>query len=631
MLTLAAFALLASTPFNDLTAWLDRIAQSQLDARQPQIDAVHDRASAQARSAEARTRILRSLGGFIPYDGPLNARTTGTLEESGYRIEKIVFESLPRYFVTGNLYLPDSPGRHPAVLVPMGHWDEGKTAAQQIAGNLALKGFVVFAFDPVGQGERLQAYDWRVGSSLGGGATEQHIQSGALALLEGKSFARYRLHDTRRALDYLAGRAEVDPDRLGATGCSGGGTLTTYIAALDPRIKVAVSSCYMNSYRLLFAGPVGDSEQSLPNFLSAGLDQTDFVELFAPKPWLITSTEQDFFTPAGAKIVYDEARRWYTILGAEDRIKWVIGPGGHGTPPVVREAVYDWFLRWLGPGRPGADAKEQPIHLHPDHELRVSETGQVSTDFDSRELYEIIRDELPSIPNSSDISASMRTLIGHHAPSAIHRTGDLISFEPDPGLQITARLLPAATAGRHPAVLLVQSDLEASEHATQLAAAGNTVLLLAPRGLPAPATIRFSGDWITNARALLVGRVLPAMRAHDILCGIDLLAEMPEVDPTQIRATAADTAGIWLLMAAAADSRIQSIELSRTPYSLRAAFNNPLNRGLYDAVVPGAVAAWDLVDLVKAIAPRQVTWTDPVDWMRNLAVLPGYRYSTFGN
>src|SRR4029450_12619999 len=101
------------------------------------------------------------------------------------------------------------------------------------------------------------------------------------------------------------------------------GTQTTYISALDERIKVAAVACYMNSFRTLFAGSIGDSEQRVPGFLSAGLRPADYVGLFAPTPWLITSTTDDFFTPAGAKQVFEEAQRWYTLHNAADRVKWV--------------------------------------------------------------------------------------------------------------------------------------------------------------------------------------------------------------------------------------------------------------------------------------------------------------------
>ena len=322
-----ALAISLSLPLGaqtDLLSWMDGIAQKQLDAREAAIRGIQSTGQAERRKQEVRAKILECIGGLPDYSGPLNARVTGEIRHSGYLVEKVVFESLPRYLVTANLYRPAERGRFPGVLLPLGHWEQGKPAVQRIAGNLALKGFVVLAYDPVGQGERLQAFDKRLGASLTPGATTQHILNGAQSILMGESFARYRIWDAKRALDYLLSRPEVEPDRIGCTGCSGGGTLATFISALDPRIKVAAPTCYMNSFRVLFRGPVGDSEQSFPNFLSSGLDQTDFVELFAPKPWLIGSTEEDFFTPEGARLVCEEAQRWYGIYGAREKVKWVV-------------------------------------------------------------------------------------------------------------------------------------------------------------------------------------------------------------------------------------------------------------------------------------------------------------------
>lgn len=227
--------------------WMNRTAQHQLDRREAAIRAIRTTAEAGARQREVRAKILELLGGLPDYNGPLNARVTGRIERPRYVIEKVIFESLPQYFVTGNLYRPRASGRYPGVLVPMGHWLEGKAAAERIAANLAMKGFVVLAYDPVGQGERLQAYDRRMRGSLGGGTTDQHTLAGAQCLLADESFARFRIWDARRALDYLASRPEVETDKIGCTGCSGGGTLTTYISALDARIKVAAPACYMST------------------------------------------------------------------------------------------------------------------------------------------------------------------------------------------------------------------------------------------------------------------------------------------------------------------------------------------------------------------------------------------------
>jgi dienelactone hydrolase len=632
LIALAAFALLAADASGDLLRWMDRIAQSQLDSREQRIQSIRTTAAARARQQEVRSKILELIGGLPDYNGPLNARITGRIAGDGFTIEKVAFDSLPRFVVTGNLYVPASPGKHAGVLFPLGHWDQGKPAAQLIASNLARKGFVVLAYDPVGQGERQQAYDARMGRSLAGGSVEQHLLNGAQSLLVGESFARYRIWDAKRALDYLVSRPEVDPERIGCTGCSGGGTVATYISALDDRIKVAAPACYNNTWRFLFTGPTGDSEQSFPGFLEAGLDQADYLELFAPKPWLIASTQEDFFKPEAARPVYEEARRWYGLFDAEDRVKWVVGPGGHGTPQPVREAIYEWFIRWIGDSA-RASHREEEVALRPDHEFRVGRTGQVSADFASRDLYEVIRERLRPRPASS-LPADLARLIAHKPPANVRVEGENVSFDPDEGLTLQAQWLRPAGPGRHPAALVVQSRLEPSPRARELAASGHSVLILVPRGLPATASPQLSGDWITNTRALLIGRSLPAMRAHDILCGIDLLASQAAVDSSRITAVAEETAGIWLLLAAAVDPRITNVELHRTPYSIRSGLDLPLTRGLHDAVVrPGAAQSWDLHDLVRVIEPREVVWTDPVDWMRNIVVLSDqrFRYSSFGH
>jgi cephalosporin-C deacetylase-like acetyl esterase len=578
-----------------------------------------------------RAKVLELIGGLPEYNGPLNARVTGNLDLGDYTVEKIVFESLPKYFVTANLYLPKSAGRHPAVLFPLGHWEQGKPAAQLMAGNLALKGFAVLAYDPMGQGERLQAFDKRLGGSLAGGSVQQHLQAGAQSLLIGENYARYHIWDAKRALDYLVSRPEVDAGRIGCTGCSGGGTITTYISALDDRIKAAAPACYMNSWRMLLSGPTGDAEQTFADFLSSGLDMTDYVELFAPKPWLMASTENDFFTPAGAKIVYEEARRWYELLGVPDRVKWVVGPGPHGTPLMVREAIYDWMLGWLAGGK--GSPKEQDVSLQPDFAFRVTKSGQVSAEFGSVETHELIRESYQRRKGTpGGLREFVRQAVAHHAPLETKRGADgEIRIVADEGLEIAARLAMPAGVSKAPATIFAGRAAAFEERAKKLAGAGEAVLWLDPRGTPAPAPRDLAGDWITNARAMAAGKNLASMRAHDILCGVDVLAATPGIDATRITVVASDVAGIWALLAAAADPRIARLELSRTPWSLRAALDSPIARGLYEAAVPGLLLRGDLPDLVKVIGRERVTWRDPVDWMRNVVPLDGYEYTRFGH
>ena len=133
-------ALSAQTPAEDpLLRWMDRIAQGQLDARDKEIAAVRTVADAERRKVIVRRKIMSALGGLPDYDGPLNPRITGRIQANGYVIEKVIYESLPRFYVTANLYRPDRPGRYPAVLLQAGHTQEGKAEPQWLAANLRSK------------------------------------------------------------------------------------------------------------------------------------------------------------------------------------------------------------------------------------------------------------------------------------------------------------------------------------------------------------------------------------------------------------------------------------------------------------------------------------------------------------
>jgi dienelactone hydrolase len=593
-------------PGTPLLTELNTIAQTQLKQRAAAIAAIHDRAGADKRRAEVRKKILSLIGGLPDYHGPLNPRVTKATARDGFTIEHLLFESLPEYFVTANLYRPAGAGRFPAILMSMGHWDSGKGAGQLLASNLARKGFIVLAYDPVGQGERQQAYDPRFGTSLIGGPTEQHFSNGAAAILMGQSVARYFIHDGMRAIDYLLTRPDVDPARIGATGCSGGGTQTTYIAALDDRVKVAAPACYMNSFQTLFTGSIGDSEQSVPGFLAAGLDQTDYVELFAPKPWLISSTEGDFFTPPGARQVYEEARAWYRLFDAEDRVQWVVGPGGHGTPLMVREAIYGWMIRWLGNGK--GSPTEDPVTLLSDHQLLVTPRGQV----EGRELYQVIADVPREKATAKDLAQFVRELLDRNPP-----------------LVRTFSILPAeAGAERRPAVVLIQNNLTPGPDAAKLLSEGSVVVLVTFSGRGADAERPRSGNWMNNTRAWLVGRNLAAMHAGEIAAAVADAVKRSDVDPARIIASASGVAGIPLLLAAAGNQQISSVFLTRTPYSLRAAIASAIHTNLHDGAIPGFAVKWDLTDLLGLISPRAVVWRDPTDWMGNVVTLEGgYTYT----
>jgi len=625
---------------------MDRIAQQQLDERASAIAAIHTIAQAERRKKFVRETLLDMLGGLPDYHGPLNARITGRIEAEGFTIEKMIFESLPGFFVTADVYRPAASGRYPAVLLQSGHTQEGKPEPQRLAANLALKGFVALAFDPIGQGEREQTYDPQLQGPLAGWSVPEHIQAGAQSIMIGEASGRYFIWDAMRALDYLLSRPDVDATRIGAAGCSGGGALTTFLGALDSRVKVVIPACYPNSYRLLFAGPDPDTEMAFPNFLSRGLDVADFVELTAPTPWLIQATEEDYYSPAGGKMVYEEARRWYRLYGAEDRVRFFVGPGPHGTPLVSREAVYEWLIRWLKGGQ--GDPHEQPVKLYANQDLWATRRGHVDDEPGSRKLYQLLLDDFNAKKKQGTLQQLFAELRDLGVPSdgsapavkVLSETSSLIGrrqhimFTSEPGIDIEGTLYLPDSAGRKPAVLLVADKPPYFQAPTmdwfaeRMFKAGRVVLEMDTRGsVPEEADRPFLGDWLANSRANQIGRNLPAMRAHDILRGVDLLTARSDVDPASIRAMARGVKGIWLLLAAATDQRIGKIWLDRTPYSLRLALQNSMNTDLFEAVIPGFVLHWDLDDLVKAMGNRPVLQTDPTTWMRRVAALgPPYQY-----
>ena len=181
-------------------------------------------------------------------------------------------------------------------------------------------------------------------------------------LLAGESIARYMIWDAMRGLDLLESRPEVDRTRLGVTGCSGGGTLTVYLAALDPRIRAAAPACYVTSWeeQLPGTGPQ-DAEQQFPDQFRAGINHADLLALAAPTPYLICSSTEDFFPLEGARRTVAEARTVWQAYGAADRLEWFSEPGGHGIYRAGRERVYAWMRRWLR----GEDGAVRPRATHP--------------------------------------------------------------------------------------------------------------------------------------------------------------------------------------------------------------------------------------------------------------------------
>ncbi len=635
-----------------LPAYLNGRVAERLKERAQRIENLTSPADLARRQNEIRARILASIGG-LPEKTPLNARVTGIIERDGYRIEKVIFESQPRFFVTANLYVPkQGRGPFPGILVPLGHEPAPKAYpdAQHLLAGLALRGFVALAWDPIGQGERIQIYDADFDESKVVRSPTEHSVIGIQCTLTGDNLARHMIQDGLQALEYLLTRPEVDAARIGCTGNSGGGNLTTYLAALDDRIRVAAPSCWITSWSgLLNTIGLQDSEQTLFPFVAEGLDYPDFIYAAGAKPYLILAATRDFFSIQGTRESYAEARRVYERTGATNRLSMFEADDTHGYSLPRRTTAYRWLTRML---KGAEDASpETPMELATDEELRCTSSGQVTTDLNSETVLTLnlkraamLRAERPALSKREDLPAfqiAMQARVQetlHPMPEkkAIpiktygHIAGagflfEKLLYESEPGIQIPALLyLPESGPARKPAILYCNGRGKAADNAEQeeLAKAGFVVLSIDVRGLGETMVIEtqqshdtrpYFGDFDSTMTSLLLDRPLVGMRATDIRRGIDLLLARSEVDPEKIYGYGKADGAPPLLFAAMLDERLRRIALEEMLLSYESAISRRIHRQIFEHVVNGALKHYDFPELVAALAPRPVWIVNSLD------------------
>src|SRR5947209_4748871 len=328
------------------------------------------------RREPLRRELERSLGvGRLPWPPTLRPRIIGILRRDGYRIEKVIYESLPESPVPAHLYVPEGlAGPAPAVLFYPGHWwpdSKSRPDFQAFCINMARLGFVVLSFDPFGQGER-------------GVSSRDHRRTEALLVgVAQQGFAEY---ETRCALEYLLSRPEVDARRVGITGASGGGYNTWITAALDDRIAAAVPVVGTSEFgeQIRVCRPLDWYHAAEHCHFVPGLiryaNNHELLAMAVPKPVLIIAASQDQSFPlGGVREVADYGRTLYESYGAVDRTGLVVdGSEGHGYQRVKREAAYGWFLHWLMRSGDGGPHPEPPTKTEPfnSEELRCFPPGR---------------------------------------------------------------------------------------------------------------------------------------------------------------------------------------------------------------------------------------------------------------
>lgn len=562
-------------------------AMEHLRARAAKIAALRTPEQIQERQRYIRERMLAAIGGF-PEKTPLKPRITGTLRREGYRVEKLIFESQPNYFVTGNVYVPEGgKAPFPAVLGVAGHSANGKAAAfyQAVWISLAKRGFVVLAFDPMGQGERSEYFDADLGRSKIGGSTREHSMAGAQCLLTGTTFARYEIWDGIRAFDYLVTRKDVDPKRIGVAGNSGGGTQSAYLAVMEPRLAAVVSSCYMTGWDQLWTKPgPQDAEQVFPGFLSDGFDFGDFFLAFAPKPFTMLTAIRDFFPIDAARATYKQMVRVYETMGASEKAGFFEYDDNHGWTQPRREATYRWLEKWLQ-GRT-TDGAEGQVTIEAEADLYATPTGQLATSLGGETVQSLNR-------AAAERLYPKRKAAGIKDASALRRIAAEVTG---------AQAQEGSAAQGKPAILYIgarDADAQALERA------GNKVVLYDPRAGAAPSG-GYTGEYQAAQRAMLLGKTLTGLHLAAIQKRVEELAAQGPV-----AVIGKGHGGVLALYAAALDPRIQKVAVEGSVLSymdvVRAKIHNAI-----EIVIPGVLTSIDLPDLAHAIAPRPLWIVSPV-------------------
>jgi hypothetical protein len=624
---------------NSLYHYISAQAYPLLEKRAKEVSGLSSLSQWQKRQEWLRTALKEAVGPFPPKT-QLNAKITRTIDKDGFKVEHIVYESQPGFYVTSSMFIPGGlKGKAPVVIYCSGHSANGYRGYQTQILNLVKKGFIVFAFDPVDQGERLEYFDPETNKPKSGGSDAWHSYGGAQALITGSSQIMYMMWDGIRAVDYLLTRGEVDPARIGITGRSGGGTQSAWISALDERIYAAAPESYITNFRGLFWGPgPQDAEQEPINGIARGIDLADLLLVRAPKPAFIIATTGDYFGIQGFRESAKEASAIYKAYGRESDFGTAedILPR-HGATLNNREAMYAFFQRSLN--NPG-DSREEKIQPLTEAEMQVTKTGQVYTTYNGETIFSLNFKEAEKLitklqSSRSNLSRhipqvqiSAKKLSGYQDPSVIHgtvftgrirREGYIIEkyFVQGEGDYIIPYLLMIPEISNKKALLYLHpsgKSAEASVGGEMEWFVKNGFTVLAPDmiGIGEMGPGDFRGDSYIGGVSLntwfcsmLIGRSITGIRAGDVVRLARLL--MGNNGLSEVYALARREMAPVLLHAAAFDQAIKRIALVE-PF---ASYQSIVANRFYDpkyihSAVPGSLKAYDLPDLAASLAPRRL-------------------------
>jgi cephalosporin-C deacetylase-like acetyl esterase len=564
-------------------------------------------------------RELRYMLGLdpLPERTPLRTQITGVLDRADYRIEKVVYQSLPGLYVTGNFYVPKKiPKPLPAVLYVCGHAPHplgAKVHYQDRAAWFAEHGYACLILDTLEFGEvpgphhglhDLNLWDW---------------------LSRGYTPAGVEVWNAMRAVDYLETRPEVDKSRIGLTGISGGGATTWFTAAVDERLAAAAPCCSTYTLGSQAAHWVASGQCDCIFFHNTFLADFPLAgALIAPRPLCIMSGRRDpDFPPDGYHEVFRRTQKIYDLYGVNDRVKEVDDDVGHSDIPLFLKEARQWMQRWLkgdatpleiepSPkvpretaedlaclARPPADAINSKIH---DLFVPVAEAKEWKTlDGWTRRREELIRklrDEVFRAFPRGKIEFQTQVSADPGGWGARYADFKEVVFVSEPGVAIHARLFkPRSATDRTPLLVYVKragDSIYALDLDELLPLLGRcTVLVLHPRLTEHPVTPRDYAD--IERSASWVGRTVSSMQTWDVLRAVEWVLAEVKLPAGGVTVYGKGESGILGLYAALFDDRIGEVVLQNPPESHR-----------QGPALLNVLRVTDIAEAAAALAPRRL-------------------------
>ncbi|MGE0079280.1 MAG: alpha/beta hydrolase family protein [Bacteroidales bacterium] len=583
--------------------------------------------------------------GSLPPRTNLNTKIVSSFSADNFKVEKIVFETLPNHHVTSNLYIPNGKGPFPGILFFCGHEATAKATEsyQSTAQLFAKNGFVVLMIDPISQGERYQLVD-SIGQPSTRGGTTEHTLLNAGSNLIGTSVAAYELWDNVRSLDYLESRPEVDKTKLGCLGNSGGGTQTTYFIAFDDRIKVAAPCSYVAvRERNLELTGASDGCQHIPFEGRENLEISDFLIAFAPKPLLILAGKFDFVDYNGVKMVNDEMQSVYSLYNADDKFKVFTYDDGHGISKPKREVAVAWFRKWLY--KDDGRIEEKGITPFKPEELNCTQAESVNAEYRNEQNIQdfnlAMAQKLSKERNTfglQSIETRKTKILELLGITTIAYTPEIETIEKTYTASYTLEKTILRVKNQIPVPTLVflpngNSPIQGitiwlNESGKSKIAADSTVIAqLISNGTvviaPDLSGVGESTDnstqnepkyWNKEYRnamiALHTGTTLSGIRVNELIAIVQYINSNPELKSKPISVKANGLYAPVALFAAFLNESIESIEISDAINSYIDLVKNPLTKDAYTYVIPSILKYCDIPDLIRWIEPRKVIITN---------------------